>query len=236
MLTCNGGGHITNLPPCNAFSKGPLNALVRARGTQEKQERGGAGTLTYNQCWTHHCLLAKLQFQMFYSAHNAGDGKREVSTVHGRHFFQPVGHKRCYCLKRRKRRKTRTSHCWQFFWVSLRTGPQEGESLSYHISGGRFNQQNLSTSHQLGSFALQVMLAELHSTASESGVCIHFASALMPFPVAHSLHLPLNSHAHMQNCQSLSLGLGIQSAWVLAMVFPLAIPPFILCKDLPQLV
>lgn len=110
-----------------------LSARGRARGTQENWGRGRAGTLTYNQCWTQHCLLAKLQLHMFYSANNAGDGKREVSTVHGRYFFQPVGHKRCYCLKWRKRRKNRTSHWWQYFLVSLGTGPQKEESFIQHV-------------------------------------------------------------------------------------------------------
>lgn len=33
------------------------------------------------------------------------------------------------------------------------------------------------------------------------GSAHNFASALMPFPVAHPLHLLLNSHVHVQNCQ-----------------------------------
>lgn len=152
-----------------------LNALGKAKGTQENWGRGGAGTLTYNQCWTQHCLLAKLQLHMFYSANNAGDGKREVSTVHGRHFFQPVGHKRCYCLKWRKRKKNRTSHWWQYFLVSLGTGPEEEESLSYSMSGGRFHKQTIrccpfgfltaEANYQLGSFALQYTQTQWHSSA-----------------------------------------------------------------------
>lgn len=118
-----------------------LSALGRARGTQENWGRGRAGTLTYNQCWTQHCLLAKLQLHMFYSANNAGDGKREVSTVHGRYFFQPVGHKRVIASSGGRGGKTGLLTDGSTSWSHWEQAHKR-RNLSYSMSGGRFHKEN----------------------------------------------------------------------------------------------